>query len=57
VVFSAFVNHIKYRLPGDIEDINNNREIKAYVISWVKSKLSKGYSILLIVFIILYEVF
>jgi hypothetical protein len=33
VVFSAFVDYIKYRLPGDIEDINNNREIKAYIIS------------------------
>ena len=24
IVFSAFVNNIKYKLPGNIEDINNN---------------------------------
>jgi hypothetical protein len=48
---------MKYRLPRDIEDIDNNREIKAYIISQVKSKLSKGYSILLIVFVVLCEVF
>jgi hypothetical protein len=33
MVFSAFVNYMKYRVPGDIEDINDNREIKAHVIS------------------------
>jgi hypothetical protein len=33
MVFSAFVDYIEYRLPGDIEDIDDNREIKAYIVS------------------------
>jgi hypothetical protein len=48
---------MKHGLPGDIEDIDDNREIKAHVISQVKSELSRGYSILLIVFVVLYKVF
>jgi hypothetical protein len=47
---------MKHGLPRDIEDINNNREIKAHVVSQVKSKSSRGYSILLIVFVVLCEV-
>jgi len=56
MVFSAFVDHIEHRLPGDIKDIDDNREIKAYIVSQVKSKLSRGYSILLIVFVVLRKV-
>jgi hypothetical protein len=33
VVFSAFVDHMKRGLPGDIEDIDDNREIEAHVVS------------------------
>ena len=47
---------MKHRLPRDIEDIDNNREIKAHVVSQVKSELSRGYSILLIVFVVLREI-
>jgi len=33
VVFSAFVDHMEHGLPGDIEDVDDNREIKAHVVS------------------------
>jgi len=56
VVFSTFIDYIKHGLPGDIEDIDDNREIEAYIVSQVKSKSSRGYSVLLIVFIVLREV-
>jgi hypothetical protein len=48
---------MKHRLPGDIEDIDDNREIEAHVVSQVESELSRGYSILLTVFVVLCEVF
>jgi hypothetical protein len=33
VVFSTFVDYIEYRLPGDIEDVDDNREVEAYIVS------------------------
>jgi hypothetical protein len=33
LILNAFINNIKYRLTGNIENINNNRIIKANIIS------------------------
>jgi hypothetical protein len=40
LISSAFIDNVKYRLTGNIENINNNGVVKANVISQVKLELS-----------------
>ena len=39
LILSAFINNIKYKLTRNIENINNNKVIKANIISQVKLEL------------------
>jgi hypothetical protein len=48
---------MKYKLPGDIENINNNRVIKVNIVFKVKFELSGRLAVLLVVFIVFYKVF
>jgi hypothetical protein len=40
LILSAFINNVKYRLTGNIENINNNKVIKTNIISQIKLELS-----------------
>jgi hypothetical protein len=57
LVLSALVNNVKYKLPGNIKNINNNRVIKVNIVFKVKLESFKWLAMPLIMFIIFYKVF